>query len=108
MNYCRLNKKCSSKKQRQVIEIYLIHKIHAQKSLSTAMGRILRLFQIFLDVFLETVIVEFVTIRISRGTPSNGVPRFRYYQLSKPFFIVLLQEGMIIVSGRSLLSGSYS
>ena len=39
MNYCRLNKKCSSKKQRQVIEIYLIHKIHAQKSLSTAMGR---------------------------------------------------------------------
>ena len=66
--------------------------------------RILRLFQIFLDVFLETVIVEFVTIRISRGTPSNGVPRFRYYQLSKPFFIVLLQEGMIIVSGRYLLS----
>ena len=39
MNYCRLNKKCSSKKQRQVIEIYLIHKIHAQKSLSTAMDR---------------------------------------------------------------------
>ena len=62
---------------------------------------ILRLFQIFLDVFLEAVIAEFVTMRISRGTPSNGVPRFRYYQLSKPFFIVLLQEGMIIVSGRS-------
>ena len=59
---------------------------------------------IFLDVFLEAVIAEFVTMRISRGTPSNGVPRFRYYQLSKPFFIVLLQEGMIIVSGRYLLS----